>query len=164
MMRYRPTLPVTSIALLRSAGALVSPVSRARSHGCASSSASMPHLRVGLGAQIASVVELEAPSMTRVGPRSSSRWTARAAAARSRSFGRAGADLVLVVESSALYGPKKVVVPPPPQPEGQADKSALQRRRRGQGQQGGAAVLKQVARRRRAASTVGTRCTLLLEG
>jgi hypothetical protein len=35
-------------------------------------------------------------------------------------------DLVLIVESSALYGPKKIVVPPPPPPaqKGKRDKSA----------------------------------------
>ena len=44
-------------------------------------------------------------------------------------------DLVLIVESSALYGPKKIVVPPPPPPlpKGKRDKSAKPKAPRGKG-------------------------------
>jgi FHA domain-containing protein/VWA domain-containing protein len=56
-------------------------------------------------------------------------------------------DLVLIIESSALYGPKKIVVPPlpPPQPKGKRDKAARGKQAaRGKGNKVARDVLKQV--------------------
>ncbi|MGZ3406549.1 MAG: FHA domain-containing protein [Polyangia bacterium] len=67
---------------------------------------------------------------------------------KSQQFQGAGEplDLVLIVESSALYGPKKIVVPPPPPPaqKGKRDKSARPKAPRGKGNKLAPSLVKQV--------------------
>src|SRR5437899_1196212 len=70
---------------------------------------------------------------------------------KSQQFQGAGEplDLVLIVESSALYGPKKIVVPPPPPPppKGKHDKTTAKpkiKAPKGKGNKLAPSVLKQV--------------------
>ena len=53
-------------------------------------------------------------------------------------------DLVLVIESSALYGPPKVVIPPPPPPAPKGKRGKVKRAERGKGNKIAPELLKQL--------------------